>query len=1082
MGGEKGCEALWPASARRYTRPTMIVCSACGEENPERARFCLNCGNALRAQGTPPSEVRKTVSILFADVVGSTSLGEQTDPESTRRMLSLYFDAMRRIVERHGGRVEKFIGDAVMAVFGIPTLHEDDALRAVRAAHEVRGAVDVLNQELASASWLPIALRTGVNTGEVVAGEATQGHTIVTGDAVNVAARLEQAAAPGEIILGGPTYRLVREAVEAEPMPPLELKGKADPVEAYRLIGLAEREPMRRHDTPLVGRRRELHLLSEAFDRAIEEQACYLFTLLGTAGVGKSRLVHEFLGRMRDRAQVLRARCLPYGEGITFWPVTELAQAAAGIEMGEPPESARQKLDALLADAPERQGIVERVAATIGLSDEVVPTEEAFWGVRKLLEAVAAGKPLIAVIDDLHWAEPTILDLIDHVADWSREAPILLLAIARPELLDDRPQWSGGKLNATTILLEPLGPDDAATLIGNLVDDEGLAARVHQRIADTAEGNPLFVEELVAMLVDDGVLRREEGGWRAAEDLTTISVPPSISALVAARLDHLEPLERDVIGRAAVVGKIFQRSAVAELSPPERREDLGPRLMTLVRKELVRPDRSATTGDEAFRFRHLLVRDAAYASLTKEQRADLHARFADWLERIAEERLVEYQEVIAYHLEQAHRYRSELGLTDELTSALGLRTTKHLRPAGMRALARNDQHAAANLLGRAAALVGDDRERGELLIHVANARVEMGDMDGAWRAFDDAGAAALRAGDEELRLRAEVNRLEIMMFLDPNLDEDRILARADELDELAKQSGNKWGQIAAANARGAVFLIRCRWMDSLAEHERARELMEPGEDPRQWLFQIFQIRNALRYGPVPVSEAIRRSTAMRSTTDDALDPPLGAVLAPLLAMQGHFDEARARLKETHDYIDERGLIVRRGGFALAGGWIELLAEDFQAAERELAAGIAVLREIGETGVLSTLAAMQAKALYLLGRRDEMEAAIALAQETGAPTDIATQAEWRYVAAMAAADDGRVEEADRLISEAVEMVEPTDFLELRGDTFEALAHVSARAGRPAAWKAALERSLAEHERKGNLVSAQHVRSLLEQGLP
>jgi class 3 adenylate cyclase len=1058
----------------------MIQCPSCGEENPERARFCLNCGTAL---GTiePQTEVRKTVTVLFADVVGSTRLGEQTDPESTRRMLSRYFDAMRRVIERHGGTVEKFIGDAVMAVFGIPTLHEDDALRAVRAAHEMQAAVGLLNEELAGASWNPIALRIGVNTGEVVTGEATAGHTLVTGDAVNVAARLEQAASPGEIVLGTTTHRLVRTAVEAEPMPPLELKGKAEPVEAFRLVSVGDTEPVRRHDTPLVGRARELHGLAEAFDRANEERACYLFTLLGTAGVGKSRLVHEFLGQMRDRAQVLRARCLPYGEGITFWPVIELAQAAAGIELNETPASAVRKLRTLLEETPDRDPILDRVCPAIGLSDEVVATEETFWGVRKFLEAVATKKPLIVVIDDLQWAEPTMLDLIEHVADWSREAPILFLAIARPELLDVRPHWGGGKHNATTILLEPLGSADATELIANLVDDAELAKTVQQRIGETAEGNPLFVEELVAMLVDQGVLRQENGGWRAADELRTVSVPPSISALVAARLDHLEPLERDLIGRAAVVGKIFQRSAVAELSPPERREELGPRLMTLVRKELVRPDRSATTGDEAFRFRHLLVRDAAYASLTKEQRADLHARFADWLERIAGDRLLEYQEVIAYHLEQAHHYRSELGLTDELTAALGLRATKHLRPAGMRALARNDQHAAGNLLSRAAALVDDDRERGELLIHLANSHVEMGDMEAAWRAFDDAKDAAVRAGDEELRLRAEVNRLEITLFVDPSLDDERVLAVADELDQLAEERGNKWGHITAANARAAVYLGRCRWMDVLAEHERARDLMQPGEDPRLWLFTMYQIRNALRYGPVPVSEAIRRGTELRPT-DDAPDPPLGVFLAPLLAMQGRFAEARIHLKETLDYLDERGLRVRRGGTALTGGWIEFLAEDYQAAERELAAGIVVLRDVGETGVLSTLAAMRAKALYLLGRLDEMESAIALAQQSGAPNDIATQAEWRYVAAMAAADNGKLEEAERLIGEAVAMVEPTDFLELRGDTFEALAHVEARAGRPGGWKAALHRSLAEHELKGNVVSAQHIRNLLVQGPP
>jgi class 3 adenylate cyclase len=1055
----------------------MIECQSCGQDNPDGARFCLNCGSAL-ATARPPTEVRKTVTILFADVVGSTSLGERTDPESTRRMLSRYFDAMRRVIERHGGTVEKFIGDAVMAVFGIPMLHEDDALRGVRAAHEMQSAVEMLNEELASASWNPIALRIGVNTGEVVTGEATAGHTLVTGDAVNVAARLEQAAGPGEVLLGATTHRLVRGWIQAEPVPPLELKGKAEPVEAFRLIGLGDQQPIRRHDTPLVGRRRELHLLAEAFDRANEEQACYLFTLLGTAGVGKSRLVHEFLGRMRDRAQVLRARCLPYGEGITFWPVIELAQAAAGIEMNEAPESARQKLQALLQDSPEREAILERVAASIGLSDEVVPAEETFWGVRKLLESVAAHKPLIAVIDDLHWAEPTLLDLIDHIADWSREAPILLLAIARPELLDARPHWGGGKLNATTILLEPLGPDDSATLIGNLVDDPELAKTVQQRIGDTAEGNPLFVEELVAMLVDQGVLRREDGGWHAVEDLQAVSVPPSISALVAARLDHLAPMERDLIGRASVVGKTFQRSAVAELSPPEGRVDLGSRLMTLVRKELVRPDRSATTGDEAFRFRHLLVRDAAYASLTKEQRADLHARFADWLERVAADRSIEYEEVIAYHLEQAHGYRSELGLTDELTGTLGARAAQHLRAAGMRALGRNDQHAAANLLTRAAALV-DERERGELLLHVASSKFDIGDLAGAAQELENVKAAAARAEDEELGLRAELQRLEQAMMTDPTVDESRVLALADQLEALAKDVGNKWGLIVAEFARSRVALNACRWMDTLSALERARALMDPWEDPALWFETHVAAWNALRHGPVPAPEAIDR-IEREASGRDAPGVSGEGFTGPLMAMLGRFEEARTMVASARAYLLDRGLMLRVGGTSLPHAYIETLAGDFEAAARDLASGIGILRGMGETGVLSTLAALHANALYRLGRLDQMAAAIALAQESGAPNDIATQAAWRQVAAMATADDGRLEEAERLIGEAVEMVEPTDFLELRADTYAALAHVEALAGRTDAWKAALERALGEHERKGNLVGAKRVRGLLEKG--
>jgi len=1055
----------------------MIRCPSCGEENPERARFCLNCATPLASAPTAAGEVRKTVTVLFADIVSSTSRGEQTDPESTRRMLARYFDAMRGVVERHGGTVEKFIGDAVMAVFGIPTLHEDDALRAVRAADGLRAAVDRLNQQVAGAGWAPIALRIGVNTGEVVAGDPAGSQTLVTGDAVNVAARLEQAAGSGEVLLGATTYRLVRDAITAGPMPPLELKGKAEPVEAFRLVSVGEGGPMRRHDTPLVGRQRELRLLNEAFERANEEQACHLFTLLGTAGVGKSRLVHEFLSGMHDHAHVLRARCLPYGEGITFWPVIELVQAAAGIEMNESPESARRKVEELLAAAPERDAIIERVSATIGLSKEVVPTEEAFWGVRKILEAIASAKPLIVVIDDLHWAEPTMLDLVDHIADWSREAPILLLVIARPELLEARPQWGGGKMNATTILLEPLGADDSAKLIANLVNDASLAQTVQRRIGETAEGNPLFVEELVAMLVDQGVLRRQNGGWQAVQDLAMISVPPSISALVAARLDHLEPLERDLIGRASVVGKIFQRSAVAELSPPERRGDLGPRLMTLVRKELVRPDRSGTTGDEAFRFRHLLVRDAAYASLTKEQRADLHARFATWLEAIAGERLLEYEEVIAYHLEQAHRYRSELGLADELTTSLRDRASARLQAAGMRASGRHDLPASVNLLTRAAALIDDDRRRAEVLLHVADSTVLVGDLTGGLKLYAEISALAAGAGDDLVALRAELESIHWEMMANPHVDENRFLVLADRVETLAAERGDKWGRIAAELARSAIFLNHCRWMDNLAALERAKALMEPDEDPRLWNYVNGFIWNSLNWGPVPAPEAISRIESDAAQFDAQRAAEVLSHAAGMLAMQGRFDEAREWIEGGRVYLQERGLRLRVGGYPLRSGQVETVAGDLEAADREYADGIDILQDIGETGVLSTLASLRSEILYRLGRREEMEKAIELARESGAANDIATQAQWRWVAAMAAADDGRASEAERLVTEALEEVEPTDYRELRAGAFEALAHVEARAGRPGGWKAALERALSEHEQKGNIVMAARVRDQL-----
>jgi class 3 adenylate cyclase/tetratricopeptide (TPR) repeat protein len=1056
-------------------------CPNCGEENSERAKFCSNCATPLAGATAAPGEVRKTVTVLFADIVSSTSRSEQTDPESTRRMLARYFDGLRRVVERHGGIVEKFIGDAVMAIFGIPVLHEDDSLRAVRAALEFGTTVAALNDELAGGGWPPISLRIGVNTGEVVAGDPAASQTLVTGDAVNVAARLEQAANPGEVVLGAGTYRLVRDAIDAEPIPALELKGKAERVEAYRLLGLKEQQPIRRHDTPLVGRQSELRILGEAFERAKREEACHLFTLLGTAGVGKSRLIHEFLQQVGDGALVLRARCLPYGEGITFWPIVELAQAAAGISPADAAETAHGKLGALLADADERDAIVERVAAAIGLSDSVVPSEEIFWGVRKLLETIARPQPLIVVIDDLHWAEPTMLDLVEHIADWSHEAPILLLAVARPEMLDVRPHWGGGKMNATTILLEPLSAGDSAALVGNLINDETLARAVQSRIGETAEGNPLFVEELVAMLVDEGVLRRVNGGWQSDADLSKVSVPPTVSALVAARLDRLEPSERDLIGRASVVGKVFQRSAVTELSPPERREELGSRLMTLVRKELVRPDRSGHSGDEAFRFRHILVRDAAYGSLPKEQRADLHARFAAWLEGIAGERQLEYEEVIAYHLEQAHRYRAELGLTDELTRSLAASAASHLRSAGLRALARNDPPAATNLLSRAVALLEDDRQRGELLMHLAGAAVDEGDFSRAEARYDEVKAAARRAQDDILEMRAELEWMGARQMIDPSMDQSQMLTLAKRVEGLAVERGDRSGRIAAEFARAEAYLMECRWTDQLAALERARELLDPDEDPRSWLLCNVMVCNSLRWGPVPAPEAIARIEAV-TWVGDAGKAGRGAFTAALRAMLGQFDDARDEVRASRQYLEERGMRMRVAASSMQRSAVEELAGDLEAADLVLNEGIDVLSTMGETGVLSTLAAMRAAVLYRLGRRKDAEASVLLAQEKGSPQDIATQVGWRGPAAQLAADDGRLAEAERLIGQAVDLVEPTDFLEVRAATYEALAHVHARAGRPDGWKAALERSLGEHERKGNLVRAGRVRDQLVAGPP
>ena len=683
----------------------MANCPACGRDNPEGLTFCGFCASPLTA--TEVREVRKTVTVLFSDITGSTSLGELLDPESLRDVMSRYFDLARTVVLRHGGTVEKFIGDAVMAVFGVPAAHEDDALRAVRAATEIRGNLSALNDELERGSGVRLETRTGVNSGEVVAGDPSSGQSFVSGDTVNVAARLEQAAQPGEILIGAGTLSLVRDAVRVEETEPLPLKGKAEPVPAFRLLDvLTGAAPFaRRLDSPIVGRDDELRQVLEAFDRVEGGRSCELLTIVGEAGVGKSRLTTEVLSRLTDHATVLEGRCLPYGEGITFWALAEMVRRAAGIDEDDPPAHALAKIAGLLNGNDDAALIRDRVGAAIGLSDAAGAIEETFWAARRLLEVLTAARPVVAVFDDIHWAEPTLLDLLQYVAGFSREHPLLVLCMARPELRETRPEWDRA---GTVITLSPLDPATSEDLIQNLIGSARLPAQIRDLIVEAAEGNPLFVEEMLRKLIDDGVLRRDDGAWVATADLSRLSAPGTIQALITARLDRLQDEERAVIQRAAVVGQVFFWGAVTELSPEHARSAVGTNLQTLQRKELIRPEASSFAGQDAFRFSHLLVRDAAYESMPKRSRADLHERFASWLESVAGHRVAEYEEIVGYHLEQAHRYVIELGPPGDRSRTLGEKASSLLAKAGRAALDRGDVPAALNLLTRALELVGAD--------------------------------------------------------------------------------------------------------------------------------------------------------------------------------------------------------------------------------------------------------------------------------------------------------------------------------------------------------------------------------------
>ncbi|HKP19998.1 MAG TPA: BTAD domain-containing putative transcriptional regulator, partial [Thermoleophilaceae bacterium] len=617
---------------------------------PERVFELRALGDPTRPR--PPRETRKTVTALFACLVDDPD--HAPDAEARRRDSAQALAGARTVLERHGATVGDYPGDALMAVFGVPLLHEDDALRAVRASVELRRA-------------LPRRTRIGVATGEVIAEREPGSAPPATGDAINAARRLQEAAEPDEIVVDAPTCRLVRGSVAVD----------SGPDGTFRVASLRA-EDTRAHafSSPLVGRDQQLRALETAFDAAVAGRGCHLVTVLGAAGVGKSRLVDELADRVSDRATVLRGRCLPYGEGITYWPLNEVVRDLAG-DAGGSPEGVRDALAAELRGEPRAEGIPDVLAEAAGLGESGGQGEEKiFWATRRLFEVLAERRPLVVVLDDLQWAEATFLDLVEHVADLARGVPILLLCLARPELLDSRRGWAGGKLNATSILLEPLPPGESRELVHNLVD--ALSPDAAERIAAACEGHPLFAEELLAMLIEDGLLERGDGGWALAGVGGTLPVPPTIQALLGARIDRLPDDERTLLTHVSVEGTLFHRESMRELAPEALRPVVDRCLSELVRRDLIRPERAALGDDDAFRFRHILIRDAAYRSLPKASRAQLHERFGRWLEEAHPARAGEFAEIVGYHLEQACRFELDLGATPEDVAGVAARAAERL--------------------------------------------------------------------------------------------------------------------------------------------------------------------------------------------------------------------------------------------------------------------------------------------------------------------------------------------------------------------------------------------------------------------
>jgi predicted ATPase/DNA-binding SARP family transcriptional activator/class 3 adenylate cyclase len=988
-------------------------------------------------------EARKTVTALWVGIAPPPE--EATDPEALREVMTRAFADVQSAVERHGGSVETISGDVLTAVFGLAAAHEDDALRAVRAALEVS---DVVANEP----------RIGISTGEVVtAGPGAQPRA--TGAPLMLSARLGRAAQPGEVMADEATRVLVRDAVAAEPV-----------ADAWRVLDVAKYGPgLARRNSPMVGRERERRRLHDAFEQAVSDRSCQLFTVLGPAGVGKSRLVEEFLGDLAGRALVTRGRCLPYGEGITYWPLREAVKAGAGLEDTDSAHDAIAKLATSIGEGERGDRIARQAAELVGL-ETGTGVEEAFSAVRSLFEAWGRTEPLVVVFDDIHWGEPAFLDLVEHVVDWARSSPILLVCLARPELLELRPAWGGGKPNATSISLEGLSEDDSVQLADNLAGETALDESARRRIVEAADGNPFFIEEMLALVLED---RRTDGEFE---------VPAAINALLTARLDQLDAAGRATIEAASVEGQAFHEGSVAELVPEALRPSVHAHLLELVRKDLILPAKTELSREESFRFRHLLIREAAYESIPKVERARLHERHAAWLERKARARAGEYDEILGYHLEQARRYLGKLGPLDEHAHEVGARAASRLAAAARRVFALGDARASANLLGRATELLQEtDENRLQLLAELGVALMESGDFGSAAGVLRAAIDEAARRGDARIEATAKLTLL-LLRLRSGEAEEWSEEAKSELEDAIVvfEGAGDHAGLAKAYRLLGWAYgtVYRYREVDAAAlrgiEHARlAGDLREERASSTTYAMSAL-------WGPTPVAEAIARCEQVLEVVSGNLahESVVTAELGVLEALRG--DYGRARLLAVHagemlERLGEGSVLNVARAFL---GRIELFAGETDVAERELRREYELLERLGERYYRSSVSALLGEALFAQGRLDEAETLTATAANLAGKDDVEAQMLWRRVRAQVLAQRGDVDRAEALAREALDTARETDSQHAVGEALVVLAEVLEAGGRPAEAAAALEEAIALYEVKGSVAFAAKARASLE----
>lgn len=1002
----------------------------------------------------PRREQRRLATILSVAAEWS-GVNHAADPETLGRAMEREFGLASAVLTEHGGTLERLAGGGAMAAFGIPAAHEDDALRAARAALELRAGLAALNDELTRDLGLRLEFRIGLSTGEVVGGQA-----FVAGEAVAVATALQRAAPAGEIVVGALAQRLLAHAAGLEPLGELELPGGRAP--AFRLVDVAagSHAVPRRLDAPLVGREHELTLLGNAFELAVRERDVRAVTVIGSAGIGKSRLVGEFASSRGERAIVLTGRCLPYGAGITFWPVRMLVRQAVGDE-------SREAIVDVLAGESESEAAADALAGALG-SRASASGETIAWAFRLFCEALARRRPLLLVVDDLHWAEVAFLDLVESLVDRSRDAPIVVLCVAREELLEGRPGFLSGRERAVTLGLERLAEEESDALSEVLCNEAGLSAETRRRIAEGAEGNPLFLEQLVASAA-------EEGGLEVGQPL-----PATIQALLLARVDRLGPAERAVLECAAVVGKEFPERAVADLVEPAALASLGRHLGTLVRRGFIQPVAARVPYEQAFRFRHALIQAAVYRATPKAERGALHERLADWLENRLSAELPELDALLGHHLEQAYRYTAELGPADTHALELARSAGARLGVAGTGAWKRGDARATTNLLGRATALLPEgDPVRRELLCELGVALGVAGESARAQDVLQEAAQRSAAQGDRRIELRARVELSYLRLLDRPREGADELLAAASEaiplLGELGDDRGLGRAWLLSGFVQGGVRGQHAAWLEAaehaLVHHHRAG-----------WPVAacVGQIAAALYYGPTPVSEAIARCRQLEggAADDRGAEANVRAFLGGLEAQQGNFELARELVLAARAVFDDLGYArLSASHCGAVAGEIELLAGEPIVAETVLRSTCEVLQEMHELSNLATRAADLAEALYAQGRYEEAEMWARTSEANAGADDLTAQPAWRSVQAKVFARRGAFGRAEPLAREAVRIAEGSDALNQRAKMEADLGEVLRLAGRSDEAASHLAEALRLYELKGNTPGLHKVRASL-----